>query len=169
VEIEWSNDSGIILRRGEVLVNTNLPITITTGDCKVNIDGGVIALLSNVDGILTVRGLGERSLSPITVASGSKFIKLHMGQELVVGANEKATLVSAKSDGIARRRLETVSLADNQTAVYGEFSILSVLENHSLLRRLSHSKQRTDRSVVDSIVKSGASLMVVTASRGAYQ
>ena len=141
---------------------------VSIWDSTVSIGRGVIALVGYQQGILKVRNLGERSTGSISVTSGGKFVKLRAGQELLVGTDDQAALSSTKSDGIARRRVEKLPFADKQ-AVYGEFSTLSMLEKHALLGRVVRSKKPKDKSTIDQIVKAGASLSLITASRGAYQ
>lgn len=164
-----NSENGIVdLASGDIIVSTNKPTVISTGNATLTIKADGVCLVSKRNGIVKVISLAELNQNSVIVSCDSaKPLALSAGQELVVAPDNTSLIKAIDTDGVARRRMSIIKLKEGEAAS-SEVSLLSLITSHKLLSRLFNSDEATNKNISGKIAKMGVSLSIVTASHGNY-
>lgn len=140
-------------RKNELLESTDLSIAVSKES--------VVHIVKSNNAIV-VRCVASRGgqISVTNKHNGATHI-LNVGQEIFINGAEMP------NDGIARRR-EAAFCEGSTATVLSDFSPSSLFKNSSIISWLLKSTNKTDRAMLNSILKSAACLSIVTSHYGPY-
>jgi hypothetical protein len=151
----------------ESLVWADHDTVIPAGSYSIRIASGAAALVTTNGGTVTVRTVHAGAPSAVTVISGSNFIPVSAGHEVIVGQSDKLAQ-AALTDKVARRKIHTTRISADRSVMTSEVSLVSLMQNSTALVKLMHSSNPADRALANKLIKTAACLMQVTGARGAY-
>jgi hypothetical protein len=157
--------------RGSIMVKANSPVRFDTPNCSVTAQTDSAVIITAAEGVTRVLDLVDRKRDT-TVNIGKFVATLRPGLETsVVTSPQTSTNGEALvwSDGLARRDVRTIFFNDKFSVVESEFSYLSAMGRHPLLREARASKSQADKKLFAQIMKNAASiLMAVDRQKGPY-
>lgn len=152
-------DMGFSMSGGSAVVSAKKSSIVSLGRHRVQLNKGCVALIERLE----VDKIKNLSVEPIDVfLFHGGMVKLESSQELIIGESSNV------SDGLGRRR-ETLIKTSTLTASLSEYSIASVLSNHTILRNLRRSSKQSEQALFSLIVKSAAAVSLVTSSHGPFR
>jgi hypothetical protein len=158
----------LTLQDGETLISASKDTTVKSGKHDIKVTEGTIALVSREGAVTKVRNLWENVAHSIQVSVGGKYVKISAGQELLIGPNGSSLTKSMKGDLLGRRHIRNYDLSREHSVTKSEVSLVSLMQNHSILTRVVKSENESDKDIAAKLMKMAAALSVVTAKRGAY-
>jgi hypothetical protein len=141
---------------------------IWAGDYQINVAKGAICFVAISDNVVSVRNLSGKVSGSLGIVIAKKFVKLSAGQEVLIAPDNESILLNMQSDGIARRGITLIEVGKEAVVCRSEFSMVSLLNRNTVMRKLVHSTDKDDKAVVEHILKMGACLATVTSVRGPY-
>jgi len=159
------------LDRGSILVKANRPVRIDAPNCTITANTNSAIIITAAEGVTRVLDLVDKK-SDTRILVGNSSTTLRPGIETSVVSNPQTASNGEAvvwSDGLARRGVKTVFSSPKYSVVESEFSYLSALGRHPLLREVRASSSETDKKLLSQIMKIAASiLMAVDRQKGPY-
>lgn len=159
-------DGSIDLSRGELCVSALQPAGIVSNGVTVLANAGGIVSVKSIQGNTYVRACS--SAGTVAVKINGTTIKLNAGEEMIVTAHKPDRTELRPADGISRRNLRTMQVADRYVALC-DFAIISMLSNGGALVGLQHSNDSTNKHLLSRMLKTAATVDTVLNYRGAYE
>jgi len=125
-------------------------------------------LVSLKDGTIKIRNLQENKAYSVQVFLGHQTFQLYAGQELVASSSFDKLSQSASSDGLQRRRMNTLELSDGTNVMRCEFSPVTLIKSTPVLKSLVSSNFKPESRAFEKVLKMAACLSIVTESHGNF-
>ncbi|MBY0545965.1 MAG: hypothetical protein K2W95_01610 [Candidatus Obscuribacterales bacterium] len=153
------SDGVFEMRDGEAIVHARRPLRVTSEGNSIFLQPGAIVLLKKDGANINVFNLFETNSGAVKVSmNNSKPAAVRVGSSFSVGASTVS---------IATRRLEHHEV-DGTPVHFGEFSLLSLASNTTMLSGLLNSSNNSERKLASKLLKMAAALTMVTSGHGAY-
>jgi hypothetical protein len=169
-----SGEATVHLQRGEIFLNPNTNIKISTELAKVSAKKGSLISLSRDNSSLRVANCGNTGDIEIAI-NGQTFI-LNSGEEINIRTIAKASqdngrnfLESGNRDKIGRRGFAILSSSNGVEISSCEISIAGLISGSENFKALRHPSNASERYLTARLLKTAAALQTVTGSRGSYQ
>ena len=157
-------DDRLALLHGSLFIQAQGDRKITTELADIALESGSMVEVESTAQNARIRAFGDGT----NISSGGRKIALLVGQELLLQRQKPTKNDSLPGDGIARRRLEQIHIADRYEAVLGEFSLFSALSSNQYFKPVRMPVNAADRRLASSLLKQTAALQMVTGRRGRY-
>ena len=154
----------LYLRTGEMFVDAHQSTSVESGGAEVLLKRGALASIQCTNGCTYVRSCSDNGT--VSVALEGEIIDLNSGEELLVADHKPDVSDVEPADRIGRRFTRMIKIGHNMHAGIRDFSILSLLLSNSC----SVSRHiRSDKNLLERLVKTAATIDVVLKQRGAYK
>ena len=165
----FQDETGVLtLTSGEALVLASAPILLKVIDHILSMDRGAAVLVDRQENTAIVRNLYDRYRNAVRIISGGQSLPLAPGEEATITPEELSFWSLATWDGVGRRRIETIQLANHQKVTRSEVSLVSLIEHNAVLFNLLKGGDKTERTFAKRLTKMSACLMMTTGNHGAY-
>lgn len=161
-------DGQLNLNSGEILVHSPQRTYVASGEYLIAVDPGTVALITRENKVLKIRALYEPRPNMITVKAGETFIKVSVGQEVLLAPQSVHLQAANKKDNLGRRHVVEANLPNGHAMSRSEFSHVGLIEEADVLTKLFQSQAPHDRQLSGKLLKMAACLMTVTGGHGAY-
>ena len=148
------------LSEGEVFVSASKEMKLTTKSLEVLLSKGAVVSLCEDGSSSFVRACASGS---VKVRAGGQLILLNPGEELLL--TDKKVIFPL--DGVARRNTRVSPLGPNNVAI-SDFSLMSLVSNDAHFPALDTSNNSDEKQLMNSVLKTAASIDVALKNRGAY-
>lgn len=158
----------IVLSKGSVILRALNKAKVRVGECNISLRKGAIVLVTRDEKHTKIENLVDTTNKSVKVSARGHHVSLNVGQEVVLGENERELWSAMRDDMVARRR---VTLSNcGKAGVFGvsDYSLITLLQNANLLKMLYASSERADRKMVASMMKMSVCLQRATSSHGSY-
>jgi hypothetical protein len=105
----------------------------------------------------------------VVIEVAGKKLSVAPGQEMIVSNRMLGMEDHLKADGVGRRSFHTYALSSNLYVSECDVSIISLLNNVEHLKQLKHPKAATEKRLSAALLKTAASVEMITRYRGAYR
>jgi len=139
--------------------------TISTPFAEIDIEPGALSAVESNQKQTRVRSFGTGGMK---IFAGGRDLRLAAGQELLLQRDRATKADSLPNDGLARRRLEQIHIAQNVEAVIGDFSVFSALSANQCLKPIRLPQSADDRKLNGNLLKSAVALDMATGRHGRY-
>ncbi len=168
-QITMERPGVVSLKQGETLLEVTKPTVIKSGDYRIALDAGTVALVSLKGGVIKVRNLYEGSAKSIHAVVEGKKVDVAVGQELLMGPNDGSVLRVLNSESIGRRNLRSFDLeGGSHQLIRCEFSLVSLMGQIDVLSRVKASANGSDHDLINRLIKMAAIMSQVTAGHGSF-
>ncbi len=167
-ELKQIDSDTIEIERGEVVIEPNHTITVTTPLAKTQILHKSAVLFRVKRGSERCMVLWDNGPDSVTVVCHQHKLKLGPGKEVLITDHDPNYREITESDDIGRRRIKMHQVGSHQHIVTAEFYLLHALQRDPLLYDVAHSKDRRDQALREHILKTAAVLNMVTHGHGFY-
>lgn len=167
-EIKQLDQDTIEIERGEVVIEPNHTITVSTPLAKTQILHKSAVLFRVKRGSERCMVLWDNGPDSVTVVCHQHKLKLGPGKEVLITDHDPNYREITESDDIGRRRIKMHQVGSHQHIVTAEFYLLHALQRDPLLYDVAHSKDRHDQALREHILKTAAVLNMVTHGHGFY-
>jgi len=150
------------------MVATSKPAIVQAGEQTIYIGSGTVVLLSKHGSVIKVRNLWESRAGTVKVQFGKHSTDICAGKEVVIGKDSNAVYQAMQQDNVGRRRVREISVGNQAALSTAEVSIASMLKESQLLEKLRASTEKSDKSLVDRVMKMAACLQYSTGKHGQY-
>jgi hypothetical protein len=157
----------LTLEAGDALISASKQVQVVAGDASVRIQPGSVVLVTRTGNTVKIRNLCENSTSSVKLEVGGRVVAINAGQELIV-ASSSSISKEIKAESIGRRRLKMFDISSSQSISRCDVSLVSLMQNADVLRRIVNSNNAGDRALVARLIKIAACLGQITNYRGAY-
>ena len=167
--ITFTRQGAINLAGGEVLFVAKKSSLITAGALFISLAPGAVVLVSKTPEAVKVRDLHDCKANSVRayVRNGPSRT-VAPGEELALSRNAYQAS-KALADGIGRRRVDVYPCSDGKCLLVSEFSVINLLSSNRLLALVRTSvKQRQDKRLVESLLKTSAVLLTITQGHGNF-
>jgi hypothetical protein len=164
------NSPGLIeLSEGEALVAASEKTIVRMGQVHVELKPGTLAVITQHDGLLTVRNVYEKKgTSVVATVAGKRKIGLQVGHELIIGPKGISLSHALGEDPVGRRKLASLDLASGHTCISSEISLSSLMQNSPVLAQLLRSQDASEQDMARRIMKMAVCVSVVTSGHGSF-
>jgi hypothetical protein len=142
-------------------------MTVRTAHGVIEIGAGSKVLVETNEQETIVRNLHDHKRGDVVMVANGTALPISLGHQLAVSNDPQGTLQDRSS--IATRHTTTYPLSNGLTATISEFSLISAMTNHPILKALAQSADKTERKHVEQILKNAVVLTFATAAKGRYQ
>ena len=158
----------IHVKGGETLVTAIQPALVKAGPYSMSMESGSIILVSKDGDVAKVRNLYESSAHSVRAHVGNRYVAIAAGQEVLMSPSHVTLTKALKSEPLGRRLLKNFDISGGHSVTRCEVSLVTLLQNCEVLKRLMLSKNDNEQILAGKLVKMAAILSQVTAGRGAY-
>jgi len=169
VKLSQDENGVITVRGGEALVCAQDTTVLKAGSFKVCVDKGAVALITREHGVLKVRTLHEESSRSVRIYHGTEFLAVRPGQEAMLAYDGDTVARAMKLDPVGRRMVRDVCFGSGACVSRADVSLVSLASLSPTVGGLMKSAGPEHRAVAARLMKTAASLMMVTAQRGPYK
>ncbi|HEY9870144.1 MAG TPA: hypothetical protein V6D08_13340, partial [Candidatus Obscuribacterales bacterium] len=159
------------LPAGTVLLAAQRDMAITTPLSTVMLSRGTIAIVSADDTLTRLMNLNDRKPGGARLVFGSTCVALNPGEQVdyLLGRQIDAKRLMMRPDSVAHRRMRFQSAAQGTVIALSDFSMVDALTRHPLLAQLRASREGSDRTLLNSLVKVAAAIALSqNLERGPY-
>lgn len=158
----------ICFEDGEALVAASKKTIIKSGDAKIELKPGTLAVVAKKDGTLCVRNIYEKKSCAVLTTVGQRVIGLQVAQELLLGPKGISLSRALSRDAVGRRRVQSLDLKSGHTCISSEISLSSLMQNSPILTQLLRSADSADRQIASRLMKMSVCVTLATSSHGNY-
>jgi hypothetical protein len=160
----------IDVRKGEALIRADQDTVAYSHGVSIFMKKGSVAYVTSNGQTTKVFNVSDKARNSIAVAIDRHTIQTNVGQEIAVASTEREAIADMGVDKVGRRKLRILAEgAPGQLAICtSEYSILSLIQNAELPKALYRSKDRSDRKMVQDIMKMSVCQFQTTVSHGSY-
>lgn len=158
----------VTLNNGEAVVASHRQTLVKAGNCDVYVTSGTIAMVTRQGDVTTVRVLYDNSADSVRLVHNGKIFALTAGQEAILGPANGAVNASMKADLVGRRRVRLIDLPDGYSLARCEVSLVSLMQEVDVLKRIVNSKEGSDKALLEKLVKMAAVVQQTQMSHGNY-
>lgn len=150
------------LEKGSILAHKSGALQLLTAHCTIQISSGAAVLVIVEPTVTRVLDLFDSHVGSVKVTAKDKTFKTAPGAQItVVGANKQAEVAHLLlKDGVRRRQVRVVPVAEDCFVVCDEFSIVDAVTKHELLHRLHTAEDRESKRLMEDVLKTAAALVV---------
>ena len=161
------NDTGeLVVRSGWVCVDAPDKTIISTELGKVYCKKNAFVNVEQIPGYFRVASCSDPG--SVFVSYGKYGVPLAEGEEVLFCDHTPSAEEIAAGDGLMRRKLKAAKLDGSSYAIFGEFSIYSMLYNASQLRPLRLANKSEDKHTLNQLIRTLSRIQFSTGSRGDY-
>jgi hypothetical protein len=136
----------------------------------LHIAAGSQALVEVIENATVVRTLHNNKRGDVRMVVGADTLIVDLGRQLVISSEASKSIDAFISNSVVAVRNTVVSkLGTGATAAVSEFSMISALSNHRILKALCQSANKAEHKQLEQILKNAVVLSFTTAGKGRYQ
>jgi hypothetical protein len=145
-------------------------ITVETPEGVLHIAAGSQALVEVIENATVVRTLHNHKRGDVRMVVGATTLIVDLGRQVVISSGSSKALHAFNSNSaVAVRNTMVRKVGNGITAAVSEFSMVSALSSHEVLKALYQSADKADRKHLEQILKNAVVLSFTTAGKGRYQ
>jgi hypothetical protein len=151
------SEGHFFLSTGTVMARAKEPMTVDTPQGSIEIKQDAIAIISVQNKLTRVMNLIDHHRNGVVANTAGKSLELGAGREAVfvdAAASEIDRLVL--DDGIGHKNMKIIQIDENHGLITGQFSMGDLITRHPLLQRLRKSEDKSDRDLVNALIKTAA-------------
>ncbi|MBX9688920.1 MAG: hypothetical protein K2X27_19585 [Candidatus Obscuribacterales bacterium] len=169
-EINIESNGKPTFASGEAIFVAEQPLVIRTSSFTVHMRAGSKVQMSARQDVVLVRNIGEEEPGSVKIRMGNHIFDCGVGGELAAGTNAPALFDEMKSDGVARRNLQSTEAAGGSIIVNKcEVSLTSLMQYCPIMRKLYKSGNAEDKELVSELMKTIVAINMVTGTHGNYR
>lgn len=169
-ELSYQQNGDPKIHKGEAIFIAKNPLIIHTNTFRIHMRAGSTVQLSAKDDVILVRNLGEEEPDSVKIRLGNHIFDCGVGAELIAGTSAPVIFDEMKSDGVARRNVQsTESGAAGVVVNKSEVSLTTLMQFSPLMRKIYKSPDPSDKRLVGDLMKTIVAVNMVTGSHGNYR